>query len=100
MKALFVAACAVLFAGWLGLSGSVNLHHVKPDPVTGRVYPWNSHGIVYVTEEERSTLRMFEGVFVAGWAVAFGIAGLITFRRRRIDDQKYVRPKTEEDKSS
>ena len=92
LKALCLVSATISLAGWLGLVASVNLQHTAPDEMAGRVYPWNNHGIVYLTKEERSTVQVFEGAFFLGWAVGLGSGCVIALRRSRSDNRKYVRP--------
>ena len=88
-----LVASAVYFAAWLGLVALGGGRHSRElDARTGHTYEWNSHGIIYLTREEKFAADFLEWTLWVSWGFAATFGGIVVARRRRMDEQKYMRP--------
>ena len=90
---LCLVAGAVYFAAWLGVVALGGGRHSKEfDAQTGHTYAWNSHGIIYLTRDERLAADFLEWTLWISWGCAAICGGILLARQRRIHDKKYMRP--------
>jgi hypothetical protein len=89
---LLLIAFAVYFAAWLGLVAlGGGGHPTEFDANTGHTYEWISHGVIYLTRNEKFAADFLEWMLWLALGLCAMCGGIIGSRQRRLDEQKYVR---------